>query len=155
MPGEKSENVTVCAASAEEVLESRGYFPVSTKGISMKPMLRDGIDMVIITRKEERLKKYDVAFFRRGKSLVLHRVIKVLPDGYIIRGDNCIGSDRVAEDDVLGILSMFVRGKRQISVTDRSYLVYSRLIVLFHPVKKAYSACRRAAAKTLRKLRIK
>ena len=152
---ENNTDTEINSVPALEFLEKEGFFSVSTKGVSMMPMLRDGIDTVIINRKEDRLQKYDVAFFRRGKSLVLHRVIKVLPEGYIIRGDNCIGYDKVAEDDVLGVLTLFVRGKKQISVLDSSYRIYSRLIVFFYPVKKAVFRVRKTAVKILKKLGIK
>ena len=61
----------------ESILDADGVFVSTTSGVSMYPMLRDRRDTIIVTRPKERLKKYDVALYRRGESYVLHRVIKV------------------------------------------------------------------------------
>ena len=68
----------------EDILRQEGFYTSTTRGISMYPMLRDGRDTVIIRPPEGRLRKYDVPLYRVGPKYVLHRVIQVLPDGYVI-----------------------------------------------------------------------
>ena len=68
----------------EEVLEKEGRLVYRIKGVSMLPMLRQNSDIVVIARPQGRLKKYDVALYRRGPSYVLHRVIGLADDGYVI-----------------------------------------------------------------------
>ena len=71
----------------EEILSKDGKLVYKTKGVSMNPMLYQNRDLVVIVPNKERLKKYDVALYRRGRSYVLHRVIEVNDDGtYLIRG---------------------------------------------------------------------
>ncbi len=62
----------------EEILEKDGKLVYKTKGVSMNPMLYQNRDLVVIEVPKGRLKKYDVALYKRGKSYVLHRVIGVL-----------------------------------------------------------------------------
>lgn len=58
------------------------------------------------------------AFSAAGGDLVLHRVIGVLPEGYLIRGDNCIGTENVRREAVLGKLCGIQRNGDCIEVTD-------------------------------------
>ena len=73
----------------EDVLREKGLYVSTTAGVSMYPMLRDRRDTIMIRPAEGRLKKYDVPLYRRGEAYVLHRIVKVLPDSYVICGDNC------------------------------------------------------------------
>ena len=51
----------------------------------MLPLLREGKDLFTVRKKgPERCKKGDVALYRRGDACVLHRVIEVRPDDYVI-----------------------------------------------------------------------
>ena len=58
-------------------------------GISMWPFIRNNKNPVVIALKTDRLNMYDVALFVRDNgNVVLHRVIEVTPDGYVVRGDS-------------------------------------------------------------------
>lgn len=119
----------------ETILQNDGIFVSTTSGVSMYPMLRDRRDTIIVKKTQERLKKYDVALYKRGDSYVLHRVIKVLPDSYIIRGDNCLAKEYgITDATVLGVLYGFYRGDREKSMKSFGYKLYSRLIVALHPL---------------------
>ena len=119
----------------ESILKTDGVFVSTTSGVSMYPMLRDRRDTVIITRPEGRLKKYDVALYKRGESYVLHRVIKVLPDSYVIRGDNCIAKEYgITDADILGVLSGFYRGEKEKNIKGAPFKIYSRFICAVHPI---------------------
>ena len=119
----------------ETLLKKDGVFVSTTSGVSMFPMLRDRRDTIIVTKRDGRLQKYDVALYKRGDSYVLHRVIDVLPDSYIIRGDNCLAKEYgITDDTVLGVLTGFYRGDKEKSMKSFSYKLYSRLIVVAHPL---------------------
>lgn len=118
----------------EEVLNEDGYLLYKSVGVSMLPLICEGRDFIYIKKRPEgRLKKYDVALFRRpgvtgrGK-YVLHRVLKVNPDGtYWIVGDNCIAGETVREEDVLGVLSAMQRKGKRIHTSDFGYRLYTYL----------------------------
>lgn len=143
-----NETVTI-----EKALLDEGVYVSTTSGVSMYPMLRDRRDTIIVTPTKERLKKYDVALYRRGESYVLHRVIKVLPDSYIIRGDNCIAKEYgITDAEILGKLSGFTRGNKEINMNGAAYKLYSRLICALHPIISVKLKIRSRLGKTRREI---
>ena len=55
------------------------------------PLLREDRDVMIIERVTGRLKKYDVPLYKRPNGqYVLHRILKVRENDYVICGDHCI-----------------------------------------------------------------
>ena len=120
--------------SIEEILKNDGVYVSTTSGVSMYPMLRDRRDTIVVTPTQARLKKYDVALYRRGDSYVLHRVIKVLPDSYVIRGDNCALKEYVPNSSVLGKLTEVWRADKKLNMQCASYKAYSRLVTFFNPI---------------------
>lgn len=124
------------SASIEAELDKHGVYASVTSGVSMEPLFRTRRDMVIIGKPEGELKKYDVALYRdrRGK-YILHRVIKVKKDKYIIRGDNTYAPEHIPKDRVIGVLTAFNRKGKRHSVTDRSYGVYVRIWTFIYPVR--------------------
>ena len=136
--------------TVEEFLADNGEFVSTTVGISMYPLLKHKQYAVKIVPANGRLKKYDVALFRRGKQLVLHRVIKVYPDRYFIRGDNCENGEIVYDSQIIGVLTEIKGKDKHIKITDKSYIIYSRFTVLFHPFKYKYKKIRHFAGKVLK-----
>ena len=120
----------------EDLLQRDGRLVYKTRGVSMEPMLRQNRDLVIIQVPASRLKKYDVALYKRGKAYILHRVIEVKGDYYFIRGDNTFFPERVSDDDVIGVLSAFQRKGKQYKVTDRGYLIYARVWCAIYPLRR-------------------
>ena len=122
------------SSDIKKILSDDGVFVSTTSGVSMYPLLRNRRDTVIISPHSERLKKYDVGLFCRGDSYVLHRVIKVLPDSYMIRGDNCIMPEHVSDSEILGKLTGIYRSEKQVDMQGRAYRLYSRIIVFLSPL---------------------
>lgn len=114
-------------------------------GRSMLPMLNGTDDKVTFSPKPERLKKYDVAFYRRGRGegarLVLHRMIGFTRDGgYIFCGDNQYDFEYgVTDDDVLALMTSFTHRGRERSVRSLRYRIYSRRIVAKKKIRRLLS----------------
>lgn len=106
-----------------------------TFGVSMRPMLKEGRDSVVIDPKTDRLVKGDVALYKRDGKLVLHRVIKVTDSGYIIRGDNCYSDENVSEESVIGVLTGYFRGEKGVLLSSPRYRFYAFRRVKFYPVR--------------------
>ena len=106
---------TVClmneAFSADEAVTRFGLYIGTTCGDSMEPMIRQGRDRVCIGRCSGRLRLYDVPLYRRPSGqLVLHRIVKVLPEEYVTCGDNRRKWERgVTDAMIIGILTGFYR----------------------------------------------
>ncbi len=139
--------------SHEDILETEGTLISTTSGVSMYPMLRDRKDTIIVKRPNGRLNKYDVALYRRGTQYVLHRVIKVLPDSYIIRGDNCEAKEHgITDSQIIGVLDGFYRGEKYVPLTKFLYKLYVRLhhkAVL--PIKVLFRRSKRFAQKIIKR----
>jgi signal peptidase I len=126
-----------------EYLEKDGKYVGVTVGNSMRPMIRSGRDVVVIEKKNARLKVFDVALYVKEKSYVLHRVLKVTENGYVMRGDNCYFDENIREEDVIGRLIGFFKGKKYISVDCKKYLRYIKRRLLFYKVRKVFYIIKR------------
>ena len=136
--------------SFEEYLDKYGSLTYTNSGVSMLPLLRQGKDLLTVTKKSgERCKKGDVVLYRRPpESYVLHRIVEVRKDDYVLLGDNCVEKEYGIRDvDILGVLTSFVRGGKEHRVSDAGYRLYSFLWVNFAPlrvfIKKAANGLRR------------
>lgn len=118
-----------------EIIERDGVYVGTIRGVSMRPMLRDGRDTVVIASASGRLKKYDVALFRHNGRYILHRVVKVLPDSYITCGDNSVNKERVNDSEIVGVLCEFYRGERHCRPDSPFNALYSRMSVFFMPLR--------------------
>lgn len=123
----------------EQELERSGKIIRTNVGVSMMPLLRQNRDVMIIERVEGRLKKYDVALYRRpGDRYVLHRVIKVYEDCYDIIGDNCVNIERgIKDDQIIGVLTGVIRDGKTITTDNFGYKLYYHLWVDFLHVRIA------------------
>ena len=143
----------------EDVLAQKGQYVGPTVGVSMLPMLKNRRDTVVICAKTERLKALDVALYKRGEAYVLHRVLRVVDGGYVIRGDTCYQYENVPEEAVIGVLTEFFRKGKHIFVTDKKYIRYAKRRVRYYKPRRffvlSYWKCRRVAGKVLRALKLK
>lgn len=123
------------------ILEKEGKFVGTTVGVSMRPMIRSGKDVIVVDKKTERLKPYDVALYTRGNAYVLHRVLTVRESDYVIRGDNCYADEYVPEDAVIGVLTGFFRGEKEVDLNGKKYQRYVNKRIKTYPARKrAYKA---------------
>ncbi len=115
--------------TVEEAIEKFGVYSCRPIGTSMFPTLDTSRDTVMLRKKEGRLKKYDVALYRRQNgTLVLHRVMSVEPDSYTMCGDNQYELESgVHEENVIAYLEGIYKGEKYISCDKRSYRVYVKL----------------------------
>lgn len=100
----------------------------SPRGVSMLPMLRQGKDTVILSPVTGKLKKHDIPLYRRDDgAYILHRIIAA-GDTYTCIGDHqYVYETGVRDDQIIGVVTAFTRGKREYSVTNLWYRLYVRL----------------------------
>lgn len=135
----------------EEYLKKNGIYVGLTKGVSMRPMLRAGRDTILISPVSGRLKKYDVPLYRRGETYVLHRVVGVRENGYVICGDNCSQKEYdVTDAQIVGVLSGFRRGKTYVAMDSPIYLLYAKVWVAIYPVRRVVMCLKAFARKCFR-----
>ncbi len=111
----------------EETLAKDGVVIHHIAGVSMLPLLRQKIDTVVIEKKGDVLKENDVVFYKRDSGkFVLHRLLKIKENGYVIRGDNCyINEYDIKDRHILGVLKEIYRGDKRIDCkTSKGYKAY-------------------------------
>lgn len=121
--------------SIEDILSKDGIYVSPTVGVSMRPMLRQARDRIIVVPRQGRLQKYDVPLYRRGEDYVLHRIVKVRTDDYVVLGDNCIAREYVRDSQIIGVLAGFYRDRRYVDVRNPLYRFYAAAWQLTHPVR--------------------
>ena len=136
----------------EEILKKDGRLVYKTRGVSMLPMLHQNRDIVVIVPPEGRLKKYDVALYKRGSSYILHRIIGIQDEEYFIRGDNTYRMEHVPLELVIGVLTGFVRNGKSYTVEDTGYQIYCRIWNAIYPLRKLLFLMRRIVGKIARML---
>ncbi len=135
--------------SFEELLNTKGYIVYTNVGFSMLPLLRQRRDIIEIRKKMTgRCKKYDVVLYKRGSRYILHRVLKVLPEGYIIAGDhNTFVEKDITDGQILGVMTRVIRNGKEICMDDLGYQLYVHLWCDCYPVRmfiiRAKSYCRK------------
>ncbi len=114
----------------EEQLAQTGKLIYTNVGDSMMPLIRQDRDLLIIEKKPEgRLKKYDVPLYKRDSGqYVLHRILKVRENDYVICGDNRWRREYgIGDRHIIGVLTGVVRDGKTIPVTDKKYRFYVHL----------------------------
>ena len=138
----------------EDVIKEELMFVSTTVGVSMYPMLRYRRDTIIVKPYEGRLKKYDVPLYKRGSNYILHRIIEVRPDSYVICGDNCIQKEYgITDKQILGVLTGFYRGSKQIDMDGFGYKLYVRVWGRLYPIRKVFGRMRGLAARVWHKIK--
>ncbi len=121
----------------QEALSKGRTVQISPKGISMLPMLRQGVDSVVLSPISDKLQKYDLPLYRRknGK-YVLHRIIGA--DGtYTCMGDNqFIPEPNLCHDQMIAVVTAFYRGERKHSTSELRYRLYCRIWHYSRPLRK-------------------
>ena len=113
-----------------DMLERDGRYISVPNGISMKPMIRGRKDAVLIEKLVDKPKKYDLVIYVRGKDLgVIHRVLFIKNNQYIICGDNCWQLEYVKPEQIKGIVTEYCRNGKWHSTDYFFYKVYVHLWV--------------------------
>jgi hypothetical protein len=114
----------------EEQLALHGRLIYTNVGDSMMPLLRQNRDLMVIERRKPgRCKKYDAVLYRRpdGKH-VMHRILKVRQQDYVLCGDNRWQRETGVQDSwIIGVLTAVLRDDKEIPVTDWRYRLYVHL----------------------------
>lgn len=138
----------------EDVIERDGRLVYTNIGDSMRPLIRQDRDIVIIEKPRGKLKKYDVPLYKRDNGqYVLHRVLKVRDSDYVICGDNRYSKEYgITDCQIIGVLTAVVRGGKEIPVTDFRYRLYVHLWCSFFPIRAAVLRAIRLPKRLKRKL---
>lgn len=124
--------------SFEDYLENNDRLIYRNTGTSMLPLLKQGRDFFIVEKVNNRpLRKYDVVLYKRKPdTYVLHRIIKIKNEKYVIMGDNCINKEYgITDNDIIAVMTGFIRKGRQHSTSEFFYKLYSVCRCAFSPLR--------------------
>ena len=120
---------------------------VFTTGTSMEPLLYDKgkkhATHVIVEPVSEELTIGDMplVLLRDGRYMI-HRIVQIVRAQdefyYITRGDNCVGSEKISKDAVVGVVTTVYRKGKEIKMTDKGYLRYVKLWGFLYPIRKIW-----------------
>lgn len=130
----------------EEILAAQGKLVYTNTGTSMMPLLRQHRDLLIIAPKPEgRLHLWDVPLYRRDNGqYVMHRVLWVRKNDYIMCGDNQWFPERGIQDrHIVGVLEAVSRDGKVLPVRPTSehpdvplkYKLYVFIWCFFYPIR--------------------
>lgn len=107
------------------------------KGTSMLPMLRQGVDKVLLSPLPKKLGKYDLPLYQRDNGqYVLHRVVKV-GETYTCIGDNQFTLEcNIRHDQMIAIVTAFSRGDKEIQIDSLYYQIYCRFWHYSRPIRQ-------------------
>lgn len=124
-------------SSFEEEIKKSGRIIYTNVGDSMMPYIKRGRDVLVISEVNGRLNKYDVPLYKRDSGqYVLHRILKVRENDYVICGDNRWNKEYgITDRHIIGILTGVIRDGHEIPVTSRKYRIYVHLWCDLFPVR--------------------
>ena len=122
----------------EDIIEKEGYYISTSVGNSMLPFLRERKDTIVI-QKRKQYKKFDVVLYKRKGNYVLHRIIKVLPETFHIRGDNCYYDEYIPHEDIIGVLTKCYRGEKKVKLNSIFYKLYVCIRVYSYPIRSVFN----------------
>ena len=139
------------------LFEKKGFVIPMTSGQSMRPLIWGGQHCVAVAPIAGEPTVGDILMFRQmqpgGKyKNIVHRLVAIECVGverrYITRGDNCLATETVRRDDIIGRVAEVHRlsgyrpwhaiHARQFAVTDRAYLRYVRFWTAIWPARRLY-----------------
>ena len=114
-------------------------------GVSMNPLLRQDRDLITVLRSDlapkdtnGRFHNHEVVLYKRHSdgAYVLHRIVEVREKDYVILGDNCVKREYgISDEDILGVMTSFVRDGKTVPVTDPLYKAYVELWCALEPFR--------------------
>lgn len=108
----------------------------SPYGTSMLPMLRQGIDKVVLSPVPERLRKYDLPLYRRENGqFILHRVVQTGQTYTCIGDHQFIPEEGVTHQQLIALVTGFYRKDRYISCRNPLYRLYCSFWHLSRPLR--------------------
>jgi len=121
----------------EEQLLQNGKLIYTNKGDSMMPLIKQDRDLLVIEPVKRRLKKYDVPLYKRDSGqYVLHRILKVRDNDYVICGDNrWVKEYGIQDRHIIGVLTAVVRDGKELSVKNWKYKLYVHFWCDLFPVR--------------------
>lgn len=148
----------------DDAINEYGSIVWNCKGQSMKPLIREKVDYVVIEKPDREIRPFDVVLYSRDtykpggggvqRDYVLHRVIRREGDEFIILGDNCVNMERVPADSIIGIMTGLKRNGKDYDLNGIRCRLYNSIWIKPYGIRKDITrlgfAAKRVGLKALR-----
>lgn len=136
-----------------ECLDGGQTVSFSPRGVSMLPMLRQGMDTVELAEIRGRLKKYDLPLYQRENGqYVLHRIVKA-GETYTCVGDNqFLLEPGLRQEQMIAVVTAFTRDGKRIEVSNAGYQLYCRFWHYSRPIRRVWRKIRSLLGRIKRSL---
>ncbi len=114
----------------EASIIDNGVFPLTVTGSSMTPTLYGNRDIVhLVSPNYKAPEKYDIVLFKRTNGrIVLHRIIKELPDNrFLINGDCQNWTEEITASQIIAVTKSYNRNGKTISCNTTVFKLKSAL----------------------------
>lgn len=114
----------------ETAITDNGVFPLTVTGSSMTPTLYGSRDIVHLVSPDYKApEKYDIILFKRTDGrIVLHRIIKKLPDNrFLINGDSQSWTEEITATQIIAVTKSYSRNGKTILCNTTPYKLKSAL----------------------------
>ena len=140
----------------EEQINMGNTVRFGPKGTSMMPLIRQGIDSIVLKKAPDRLQKYDLPLYRRDNGqFVLHRVVGIDKDGYVMCGDNQHTYEHgITDSHVLAIAVGLYRGEEYVSFDNKAYIIYCHKQVRMQARKRRISLFKKSVVSCMKIIHI-
>lgn len=115
-------------------LNKDGFVVTSIVGNSMKPLLKENKDKVIIEKVKD-LHRLDVVLYKKDNKYLLHRLLKIDNNTLYLRGDNTLALEKIDISDVKGVLKSYYRHNSYIQINKYTNIKYYYLSLLTYPFR--------------------
>lgn len=142
------------AQNIEELLDSGKAVRIKPQGYSMYPVIVPGRDEAVIQKEEPaRLKRGDVALYRRDKSiLVIHRICRKDESGFYMVGDNQTEIEGpLRPDQIKGKMIILIRKGREVDVRSLRYRIPCSLWLFMRPIRRPVSLAAAAVKRFIKR----
>jgi len=133
-------------------LEEKGFVVSKVRGVSMWPLLNQKNTTVYI-EKATTFKKYDcILFMRANKDLILHRILKVHKDYYMVCGDNQAYLEKVYPLQIKGKLLEYYKHGKTKQLKGLFYQIYLRFMLFTRPLRICREFLKKVVKKVIRNM---
>jgi len=116
-------------------LDDKGFVVSKVRGVSMWPLLNQKNTTVYI-EKSNLYNKYDaILFMRQNKDMILHRILKVEKDYFLVCGDNQAYLEKVYPTQIKGKLKEYYKNGKTKQLRGFLYQVYLRCMLMTRPLR--------------------
>ena len=137
-------------AAYEELLRQNGVVITHVVGTSMLPLLRDRESIVIVEAIDRMPPRCgDVVLYKMGETYILHRVLRIKSDEYLIRGDNTWVKEHIPKDALLATMTGFYRHpeSKLVSRNNATYRLYVLVLPEIRLIRRVGSKIKRTIRK--------